>query len=118
AIAAAGAVLQYLEETQPAAVAHLGDLSTYSTEAFMVLDPATRRNLDLVQGPDGSTARSLLGVLDLTETPMGGRLLRRWLTQPLLDLRRLQARQDGVAAFARSARPRAALQAALSGVPD
>jgi DNA mismatch repair protein MutS len=118
AVAAAGAVLQYLQETQPGALARLGGLTSYSTEAFMVLDAATRRNLDLAQGPDGSAARSLLGVLDLTETAMGGRKLRRWITQPLLDLKRLQRRQEAVAALARSARPRAALRAALREVPD
>ncbi len=92
---AAGAILHYLGETQKSSLPQLTGLTTYSTSAFMVLDAQTRRNLDIF--PEGNDRRhSLLGVLDLTRTAMGGRLLKRWLGQPLLDLTQLGARLDAV----------------------
>ncbi len=100
AVHAAGAVLQYLGETQRGALQQLTNLRVYSTEAFMLLDRATRRNLELTETiRTGQAQGSLLGVLDRTVTAMGGRLLRRWITEPLLDLNRLEARLNAVAAF-------------------
>ncbi|MBI2864855.1 MAG: DNA mismatch repair protein MutS [Chloroflexi bacterium] len=100
AVRAAGAIVQYLAETQKGALSQLSRLSTYSTDSFMVLDPQTRRNLELVQtSRAGTTQGSLLSVIDLTKTSMGGRLLRRWLNQPLLDRRRLEARQCVIQEF-------------------
>lgn len=97
AVQAAGAVAQYLRQTQRGALPHLTGLRTYSTSEFMTLDEATRRNLELTATiRSGSKKGSLLEVLDATRTPQGSRLLRRWLSQPLLDLRQLQARQDAV----------------------
>ena len=102
AVRAAGAIIQYLRETQKAALEQLTHLSTYSTSAFMNLDAATRRNLELTETiRTRSIKGSLLGVLDGTVTPMGGRLLRRWLNQPLLDLEALNERLDAVEAFYR-----------------
>ncbi len=95
AIRAAGAIVQYLGQTQKAALRQLTSLTTYSTATFMTLDPATRRNLELTQTIRGSLAQgSLLGVLDVTVTAMGGRLLRQWLNQPLLDLAALERRLE------------------------
>jgi len=97
AIAAAGAVLCYLQESQVSDLAHLRDLQTYSPETYLALDSVTRRNLELTRTlRDGKVQGSLLGVLDRTVTPMGARLLRRWIQQPLLDLERIQARLDAV----------------------
>jgi DNA mismatch repair protein MutS len=97
AIRAAGAVLQYLQAMQKRSVAQLTALSTYSVASFMALDAATRRNLELTESIRGGRRRgTLLGVLDITLTPMGGRLLRRWLNQPLLDLEALNRRLDSV----------------------
>ena len=102
AVRAAGAIIQYLRETQKAALEQLTHLFTYSTNAFMSLDAATRRNLELTETiRTRSIKGSLLGVLDETVTPMGGRLLRRWLNQPLLDLEALNERLDAVEAFYR-----------------
>jgi len=116
---AAGVVVQYLQEHQPAALAQLASLSTYSVDAYMTLDPATRRSLELTETMrDGSVEGSLLGVLDRTLTPMGGRLLRRWIGQPLLDLRALEERLTAVDACYRNAQGRAALRAVLRGVGD
>lgn len=95
AIRAAGAVLAYLQETQRGLLCQLGALETYYTSTFMTLDPHTRRNLELFEsGRSGSVKGSLLWVLDKTRSPMGGRLLRRWIGQPLLDMPILQQRQE------------------------
>ena len=95
AIRAAGAVLAYLQETQKELLRQLTSLETYSISGFMTLDPYTRRNLELFEsGRSGSVKGSLLWVLDKTRSPMGGRLIRRWIGQPLLDLGILQQRQQ------------------------
>ncbi len=100
ATAAAGALLSYLDSTQRGAVGQLRTLTTYSTSDYMVLDAPTRRNLELTETIRGGRSRgALLGVLDDTITAMGGRLLRRWLSRPLLDLDRLQGRLDTVEAL-------------------
>jgi DNA mismatch repair protein MutS len=100
AVRAAGAVVQYLAETQPAALKLLTGLSTYSVSEFMTLDAATRRNLELTETiRDGRVQGSLLGVLDYTVTPMGKRLIRQWVSKPLLDVEMIQARQSGVEYF-------------------
>src|SRR5690606_25765247 len=100
ACSAAGAVLQYLQETQRGALTQLQTLVTYSTGDYMVLDAATRRNLELVETIRERRARgSLLGILDHTITAMGGRLLRNWLSRPLLDIDRLERRLDTVEAL-------------------
>ena len=92
----AGAVIDYLGRNQRAALSQISVLRTYSTESYMVLDPQTRRNLELFEGGRwAAEASSLLAVLDRTRTPMGGRLLRRWLGQPLLAVDRLVERPGG-----------------------
>jgi DNA mismatch repair protein MutS len=100
AVRAAGAIVQYLGETQRAALSQLTQLASYSTSQFMVLDAYTRRNLEIFETARSRSVKgSLLGVLDLTQTAMGGRLLRRWLGQPLLDLAQLTARQEAIQTF-------------------
>src|SRR5205823_4776853 len=95
AIRAAGAVLAYVQETQRGILQQLTALETYSVTEFMTLDPYTRRNLELFEsGRSGSVKGSLLWVLDKTRSPMGGRLMRRWIGQPLLDKAILQQRQQ------------------------
>src|SRR6266480_1742214 len=95
AIRAAGAVLAYLQETQKGLLQHLTALETYYTNGFMTLDSHTRRNLELFEtGRSGSVKGSLLWVLDKTRSPMGGRLMRRWISQPLLDISILEQRQQ------------------------
>jgi len=119
AVRAAGATLQYLTETQRGALEHLTHIVTYSTHNFMTLDAATRRNLELAQTlRTGSVKGSLLGVLDLTVTPMGARLLRNWLHQPMLDLGALRQRLDTVEILAESTSTRAELRATLKSVSD
>src|SRR5512136_263717 len=100
AVRAAGAILRYLQENQKGALGLLTRLSTYSTERYMLLDAQTRRNLELFQSSrQGTVAGSLLSVIDLTRTPMGGRLLKRWLGYPLLDVDQLTERQEAVDRF-------------------
>lgn len=95
-----GAILEYIRHTRKEALRQITSLSTYSTSAYMVLDHQTRRNLELFEsGRWGEIKRSLYSVLDKTRTPMGGRLLKRWLGQPLLNLEELQDRQDMVTWF-------------------
>src|SRR5579875_2312985 len=97
AIAAAGAIVAYLEKMNGKLLSLLTGLRSYRMENYMVLDAHTQRNLDLLQGArSGSLQGSLLGVLDHTLTPMGARQLRRAITQPLLDLNQLEARLEGV----------------------
>ncbi|MHC1481033.1 DNA mismatch repair protein MutS [Frateuria aurantia] len=99
AIAAAGALLGYVEETQKSALPHLTGMAVESQADTVALDAATRRNLELDTHPTGRTEFTLLGVLDETVTPMGARLLRRWLNRPLRSREVLNARQQAVAAL-------------------
>ena len=100
AIRAAAAVVVYLRDMQPGALAQLTSLHSYMIGAFMTLDESTRRNLELTETiRSGAVKGSLLDVLDRTLTPMGGRLLRRWLGQPLLDVQAINARLDAVQAL-------------------
>jgi DNA mismatch repair protein MutS len=118
AIAAAGALIHYLEETQKSALGQLHNLSTYSTESFMALDMQTQRNLEIFQSAGGDKSGSLLAAIDLTRTPMGGRLLKRWLGQPLLDASGLNQRQEVTSAFIEDALMRARVIAVLGEVAD
>ncbi len=119
AVAAAGAVLRYLQENQRASLPTITALSTYSAAAHMVLDSQTRRNLELFTGGrEGRREGSLLAVLDQTRTALGARLLRRWLGQPLLDITTLQDRQDLVTHLFEDGLRRAAVRDALNGMPD
>jgi len=119
AIQAAGAVVHYLRETQRGALAQIVGLSTYSTARFMMLDAATRRNLELTETlRERKVHGSLLGVLDRTLTPMGGRLLRTRLAQPLLDRAELEARLDEVQIFYEDTVLRRRVREALKGLPD
>ncbi len=115
---AAGAVLHYLQETQRGSVAQMQRLTTYSTQGFMALSEATRRNLELTDALTGAREGTLLYVLNKTITPMGARLLRQRLTRPLLRVAPLNERLDQVEALVNDALLRAELRAALKGLPD
>ncbi len=97
---AAGAVLAYLYETQKTSLSHITKLQPYSAERFMVIDAATRRNLELTETLREKLKRgSLLWVIDKTKTAMGARLLRLFLEQPLLKKEDITARQGAIAEF-------------------
>ena len=119
AIAAAGAILEYVTRTQKGNLPQLIHLHTYDVGSYMLLDPQTRRNLELFQGGRwGGAGASLLGVLDLTRTPMGGRLLRQWLGQPLRELGELERRLDLVEALVQDTLLRGKLREALASMGD
>ncbi|RME07061.1 MAG: DNA mismatch repair protein MutS [Anaerolineae bacterium] len=118
AVRAAGAIVQYLGETQPAALNLLTGLSTYHLSEFMTLDAATRRNLELTETLRGSSDGSLLSVLDRTVTPMGRRLMRSWVSKPLLDVEKIRARQEGVQFFFDDGLVRAEFRQQLKGLGD
>ena len=98
-VRAAGAIVQYLKETQPDALILLTTLRSYSLSEFMTLDASTRRNLELDETLRGERKGSLLGTLDFAITPMGKRLIHQWVSQPLLQVGKITQRQDGVQYF-------------------
>ena len=96
AVAAAGCLLQYVKDTQRSALPHLTGLRVERHEDSVILDAASRRNLELETSLSGRREHTLLGVLDRCVTPMGGRLLRRWLHRPLRDRIAIGRRRDSV----------------------
>ncbi|MBA2728493.1 MAG: DNA mismatch repair protein MutS, partial [Parachlamydiaceae bacterium] len=115
----AGALLKHLREILCLNVDHIEQISAYSTSQYMSLDRAAQRNLELTESlNEGNKKSTLLGVLDETLTPMGGRLLRQWIKQPLLSLEQIFQRQDGVAAFVAATQNLAELRQQLDGVRD
>ncbi|HEX8091492.1 MAG TPA: DNA mismatch repair protein MutS [Blastocatellia bacterium] len=118
---AAGAIIAYLRDTQPDALSNLTHLQSYRATAFMQLDPQSMRNLEIFQGWDftgGAPTGSLVATIDLTATPMGGRLLRRWLRYPLLEVTEIRARQDCVEWFHKREQIRERVRAMLEEVLD
>ncbi len=116
---AAGAILAYLEDTQRQSLNLLKELSTYTLDEFMVLDAETRRNLELTETiRTGKSQGSLLGILDSTQTPMGGRLLWQWVSKPLLDVEKIQKRLNAVEFFYKNGLIRAETLEALSHFDD
>ncbi|WP_461520578.1 DNA mismatch repair protein MutS [Porticoccus sp.] len=99
ALAAAGCLMQYARETQRTALPHIRALSHENRDDSVILDAATRRNLELSINLNGETDNTLLSVLDTTATAMGGRLLNRWINRPLRNLGILQGRQQALAAL-------------------
>ncbi len=118
ALRAAGAILEYIKETEPNTLSLLNNLRVYSLSEFMTLDAATRRNLELTETLHGKTEGSLLGALDKSISPMGKRLIRQWVSQPLLNLQEIQTRLDGVDYFFQNGMARAELQNALKPLAD
>ena len=119
AVGAAGALLRYARELKPGGLPHLARPTLVRRGDVLPLDEMTRRNLELVEplraGAQGAT---LLEVLDRTLTPMGGRLLRRWMLAPLVDTAAINARLDAVEVLVRDGRGRERLREALDGVRD
>jgi DNA mismatch repair protein MutS len=129
AAAAAGALIAYLRENQPAVLGHITRLEPERPGRFLALDPSTLRNLEVFAAlrpaekgaraaPPAGRPGTLLAVLDLTKTPPGARLLRRWLGQPLLDPAAIAERQDAVAFFLESAVRRGRVREALAAAGD
>lgn len=116
AAAAAGAVIAYLGEMQTRASEQLTRLTSYRTESYMTLDAQTFRSLEILRS--GAGTPSLLATLDQTRTAMGGRLLRRWLQQPLLDVAGIVQRQEHVFWFLSNRKARAELASIFETMHD
>lgn len=117
-IVAAGAIMNYLQENQKSNLLHVRRIAPYHFDEFIHLDEATKRNLEISTSLDGSPDGTLFWVLDKTETPMGARLLKKWITLPLRQPERVHARLEGVDELVRSADMRKSLRTMLTGFGD
>lgn len=118
-IACAGALLQYLKDTQKSAVRHLHNLYVRFNRDTMVLDAVTQRSLELVRNAHGGGREAtLLSILDRTQTPMGARLLRHWILEPLRQHAAIEERLDAVDEMTRSIALRSSLAELLRGMRD
>lgn len=117
-IIASGAVMHYLNETQKANLAHIQKIVPYSVEHTIVLDPATKRNLEITSSLGGLLDGTLFSVLDKTNTPMGGRLLKKWVNNPLKKIEQIQWRSSGVKFLVEASSLRTNLQTELSEIGD
>ncbi len=104
AVGAAGCLLSYVNETQRAALPHIRGIKVEAQGETVILDAATRRNLEIETHPGGRAEHTLAGVLDRTVTPMGGRMLRRWLNRPLRDDEALKLRHHAIGELVERAR--------------
>ncbi|OCG37166.1 DNA mismatch repair protein MutS [Gilliamella apicola] len=96
ALCAAGCLLQYVKDTQRTAIPHIRSIIKQSAYDFVVLDAATRRNLEITENLSGGTKNTVAEILDKTQTPMGSRMLKRWLHSPIRNLTILQNRQQAI----------------------
>lgn len=116
---AAGALLQYLYETQKTSLSHFTHIYPYLTSKYMLLDSSTRRNLELIETlREKQKKGSLLGVLDRTKTAMGGRLLRKYIEQPLIDKDKIEQRLDAVENLCKQSVDREELREYLNTIYD
>jgi DNA mismatch repair protein MutS len=118
-IAAAGALLGYVDETQKGELVHITGIASYSLSDFMIVDEASKRNLELFENIwTGAKRGSLLGIMDQTVTAMGARMLRAWLQYPLLDLEQIKLRSDAVEEAKEKQLVRRSVRKALQEVYD
>jgi len=120
-IAAAGAVLHYISESQRGQLPHIQRVSLFTPGEYMALDLATKRNLEITlsMNPDsGSRQGTLISILDFTETPVGARMFAKWISRPLRRLQPIEQRQSAVRAFVQEQGSRAALRKELAQVGD
>ena len=118
AVRAAGALLAYLQDTQRNSLRQVTTLYTFATDAHMSLDAQTRRNLELSESTTRGGGPTLWDTLDATRTPLGARLLRRWIGQPLLDRDSIERRLDGVGWLVAESLIRARARDTLRGLGD
>lgn len=95
-VIAAGAVLHYISETQKGNLSQIRTIHRFNTQEFMPLDQSTRKNLEITFSQSGSKDGTLISILDKTQTPMGGRLIRKWISMPLLNLHSIHERLEAV----------------------
>ena len=118
ACCAAGALVQYLRDTQKVDLAHVREVSFRTGADCLLVDPTTLRNLEVIEATGGGRSGSVLDEIDRTITPMGGRLMRAWLLRPLIAIERIQDRLDAVEELAFRSTERAKLRETLKGVHD
>lgn len=119
AVRAAGGLLEYIEDTQKQNSVPLQLLRSYTLNDYLILDHQTRRNLEISQTVrDGTFHGSLLWALNHTTTPMGGRALRRWLLQPLIDIKGINSRQDSIEELVENTHLRQELRKLLRQIYD
>lgn len=118
ALSASGALLQYLQETQQDHISHIIKLNLYSSATYMPLDRFARRNLELFETLAGERKGSLLWVMDSTKTPMGGRLLKKWLMSPLINMDDINTRQAAVEEYTKNPTLREQMRQKLSEIGD
>jgi DNA mismatch repair protein MutS len=117
-IVAAGAVMSYLQETQKANLLHLKRLTRHDVGDHIILDPSTKRNLEITSSLSGGGDGTVFSVLDRTQTPMGGRLLKRWVNQPLNSVAPILRRLDAVSELVASRDMREKVMTLLSHIGD
>ncbi len=117
-IVAAGAAMHYLNETQKANLAHISKIVPHEISETIVLDPSTKRNLEITSSFGGTSEGTLFSVLDKTGTPMGGRLLKKWVSHPLKRLQEIRWRSNGVALLVLYSSVRKKLQDELAEIGD
>ncbi len=118
-INSAGALLSHLQDTLCQSIEHIREIQTYTTSQYMLLDRISQKNLELTESlQDKSRKNTLLDILDKTCTPMGSRLIRNWIMQPLLSIEQIKKRQDAVEAFVRNVPLMENLSQSLESVRD
>ncbi|MEX0601976.1 MAG: DNA mismatch repair protein MutS [Bacteroidota bacterium] len=118
AVVAAGAVMNYLQETQKSNFAHIRTIALFDVSDHMVLDPSTKRNLEIATTLAGEPGGSLFSVIDRTHTPMGGRLLKKWVNRPLKSVEPIRIRLEAVGELFNNAVVRAKLAEELKPIGD
>ncbi|MCE1190313.1 MAG: DNA mismatch repair protein MutS [Ignavibacteria bacterium] len=118
-VIAAGTILHYLNESQRANLPHIRKIAIYNPSDYMILDNAARRNLEIIFSmQEGTREGSLISILDFTETPMGGRLLKKWISAPLITLEPILQRQNAVDELLHQKEKRTAISSALREIGD
>jgi DNA mismatch repair protein MutS len=117
-LVASGAAMNYLEETQKANLLHIKKLLPHDVSDHITLDPSTKRNLEITASLSGSSDGTLFAVLDRTKTPMGGRLLKRWINQPLNRVAPIHQRLEAVEDLIRNTRARESIAGIFGGMGD
>jgi DNA mismatch repair protein MutS len=118
AIGAAGALIHYVKQTQKTTLEHITSLTLQETANYLVLDPASIRNLELIESSDGDSKDTLLGIMNRTSTGMGARLLRHWLLRPSVDPKEIETRLDAVAEIVPSPMKLESVRSSFEGIFD
>lgn len=118
AIGASGAMIHYVRQTQKTTLEHITSLAYHESANYLMLDPSTIRNLELLESSNGDSKDTLLSIINRTRTGMGARLMRNWLVRPSIDPGEINARLDAVAELTSSSRLLEETRAAFDGVFD